>query len=112
MSDTKKSIIPAKLRDIFWPIKRSEMKLFVPMALMMMCVLFNFGALRSIKDSLVVPNIGAEVISFLKLWLVLPSTIIFTMIYVKLRNLVYDGIVALLVSLRVDTENNSCTAVD
>ena len=29
-----------------------------------------------------------------------------------LRNLAYDGIVALLVSLRVDTENNSCTAVD
>jgi len=87
MSYTKKSIIPSKLRDIFWPIKHSEMKLFVPMALMMMCVLFNFGALRSIKDSLVVPNIGAEVISFLKLWLVLPSTVIFTMIYVKLSNM-------------------------
>lgn len=78
--------IDSKLRQIFWPIKRSEMKLFVPMALMMLCVLFNFGALRSVKDSLVVPNIGAEAISFLKLWLVLPSTVLFTVIYVKLSN--------------------------
>ena len=53
---------------------------------MMLCMLFNFGTLRSVKDSLIVPNIGAEVISFLKLWLVLPSTIIFTLIYAKLSN--------------------------
>ncbi len=86
MSNFKKSSFKAKLKDIFWPIERSEIKLFAPLALMMLCVLFNFGALRSIKDSLVVPNIGAEVISFLKLWLVLPSTIIFTLIYVKLSN--------------------------
>ena len=75
-----------KIKEIFWPIERSEVKLFAPMALMMLCVLFNFGALRSIKDSLVVPSIGAEVISFLKLWLVLPASIIFTIIYVKLSN--------------------------
>lgn len=87
MSHTKKNIILHKIKDILWPIERSEMKLFIPMALMMLCVLFNFGSLRSIKDSLVVPNIGAEAISFLKLWLVLPSTIIFTLIYVKLSNM-------------------------
>jgi ATP:ADP antiporter, AAA family len=86
MSNFNNSSFKAKLKDIFWPIERSELKLFVPLALMMLCVLFNFGALRSIKDSLVVPNIGAEAISFLKLWLVLPSTVIFTLIYVKLSN--------------------------
>ncbi len=75
-----------KFKEIFWPIKSSEIKLFVPLGLMMLCMLFNFGTLRSIKDSLVVPNIGAEVISFLKLWLVLPSTVGFTLIYVKLSN--------------------------
>lgn len=88
-----------KLKDIFWPIKKSEVSLFLPLGLMMMCVLFNFGALRSIKDSLVVPNIGAEVISFLKLWLVLPSTIIFTLIYVKLSNIFsYDKLFYIIVS--------------
>jgi AAA family ATP:ADP antiporter len=87
MSDIKKKQISARLKNIFWPIEKSELKLFVPMALLMLCVLFNFGSLRSIKDSLVVPNIGPEAISFLKLWLVLPSTIIFTLIYVKLSNM-------------------------
>ncbi|MGX6959951.1 MAG: nucleotide exchange transporter Tlc3 [Rickettsia endosymbiont of Pentastiridius leporinus] len=75
-----------KIGEIVWPIKKEELKLFMPMALMMLCILFNFGALRSIKDSLVVPSMGAEIISFLKLWLVLPSCIIFTVLYVKLSN--------------------------
>ncbi|MCC8417181.1 MAG: NTP/NDP exchange transporter [Rickettsia endosymbiont of Bryobia graminum] len=82
-----KSIVPiSKLKEIMWPIKNEELKLFVPMALMMLCILFNFGALRSVKDGLVIPSIGAEVISFLKLWLVLPSSIIFTILYVRLSN--------------------------
>ena len=79
-------MISQKLQDIIWPIKRNELKLFVPLSIMMLAMLFNFGSLRSIKDSLVVPNIGAEVISFLKLWLVLPSTVIFTVVYIKLSN--------------------------
>ncbi len=95
----KKKQLKSKLRSIFWPIKQSELKFFAPMACMMFCVLFNFGALRSIKDSLVVPNIGAEAISFLKLWLVLPSTIIFTLIYVKLSNMFdYEHVFYIIVS--------------
>ncbi|MDN3030381.1 MAG: Npt1/Npt2 family nucleotide transporter [Candidatus Tisiphia sp.] len=76
----------SKIQEIIWPIEREELKLFLPMALMMFCVLFNFGALRSVKDGLVVPSMGAEVISFLKLWLVLPSSILFAILYVKLSN--------------------------
>ncbi len=75
-----------KLKEVIWPIETSELKLFIPMALMMLCILFNFAALRSVKDALVVPSMGAEVISFLKLWFVLPSSILFTIIYVKLSN--------------------------
>ncbi len=99
MSNLQKLTTLDKIRDVFWPIERSEMKLFMPMALMMLSMLFNFGALRSIKDSLVVPNIGAEAISFLKLWLVLPSTVIFTMLYVKLSNMFdYEHLFYLIVS--------------
>jgi len=99
MPSLKKKQFLSNLKDILWPIERSELKLFVPMSLMMLCILFNFGALRSIKDSLVVPNIGAEVISFLKLWLVLPSTIIFTLIYAKLSNMFdYERVFYLIVS--------------
>jgi ADP/ATP carrier protein family len=99
MQDSSKKNFSSKFKDIFWPIEKSELSLFVPMALMMLCMLFNFGALRSVKDGLVVPNIGAEVISFLKLWLVLPSTIIFTLLYVKLSNLFnYEQVFYLIVS--------------
>jgi ADP/ATP carrier protein family len=88
-----------KFKEIFWPIERSELKLFVPMALMMFCILFNFAALRSVKDALVVPSMGAEVISFLKLWFVLPSSVLMTIIYVKLSNkLHFEYIFYILVS--------------
>ncbi len=98
MNHKKKQFL-SSLKEVIWPIERSELKLFVPMSLMMLCILFNFGALRSIKDGLVVPNIGAEVISFLKLWLVLPSTIIFTLIYVKLSNMFdYEHLFYIIVS--------------
>lgn len=75
-----------KIKEAIWPIQRSELKLFMPMALMMFCILFNFSALRSVKDALVIPALGAEVISFLKLWIVLPFALIFTLIYLKLSN--------------------------
>ena len=86
MSDLSSSSL-ANIRDILWPIKKEEMNIFLPMSLMMFCILFNFSALRSIKDGLVVPNIGAEVISFLKFWVVLPSAIFFSLLYSKLSNL-------------------------
>jgi len=87
MLTKSKTSICRNIRTILWPIESSELKAFLPMAFLMFCILFNFSALRSIKDSLVVPSIGAEVISFLKLWLVLPVAIIFTIIYVRLSNL-------------------------
>ena len=77
----------SKIKEAIWPITRSELKLFMPMALLMFCALFNFSALRSVKDALIMPDLGAEVISFLKLWIVLPSALIFTLIYVKLSNI-------------------------
>ncbi len=73
--------------DVFWPIKKEEAKLFVLMGFTMFCILFNFGSLRSVKDALVVPSIGAEVISFLKLWLVLPSSVLFAFFYAKISNI-------------------------
>ncbi len=76
----------SRLRDIFWPIGKTELKMFLPMAMLMTCILFNLGILKSLKDSLIVANIGAEAISFLKLFIVLPVAIIFTLIYVKLSN--------------------------
>lgn len=76
-----------KLREIFWPIKKKELGKFIPMALMLFFILFNYNVLRSFKDSLVVPNIGAESISFIKLYFVVPSAILFAIIYAKLTSI-------------------------
>lgn len=76
------------LRGILWPIHGYEMKKFLPMGLMMLCILFNYTILRDIKDVLVVlaPAGGAETISFLKLYGVTPSAILFMVLFVKLAN--------------------------
>ena len=73
-------------KSIFWPIHSFELKKFLPMALMMMCILFNYSLLRGMKDSLVVTSMGAETIPTLKLWFVLPSAVLFMIVYSKLVN--------------------------
>jgi AAA family ATP:ADP antiporter len=74
------------LKEFIWPIERKELKKFLPMSLMLFFTLYNYNALRSLKDSLVVPNIGAEAISFVKFFCVVPAAIIFVLIYAKMTN--------------------------
>ena len=73
-------------KHFLWPIERWELKKFLPMTFMMFCILFNYNALRSIKDSLVVPNIGAEAINFIKFYCVVPAAVIFMVVYAKMTN--------------------------
>lgn len=74
------------LRAVLWPIHSFELKKFLPMAIMMMGILFNYSILRGIKDTLVVNNLGAEMIPTLKLYFVLPSAVLFMLFYSKLVN--------------------------
>ncbi|MDR0662215.1 MAG: NTP/NDP exchange transporter [Holosporales bacterium] len=74
------------LRAVLWPIHNFELKKFLPMGLIMFCMLFNYSTLRTLKDSFVVTTCGAEVISALKMWFVLPSALLFVMLYAKLAN--------------------------
>ena len=83
----------SKVNNIFftilkclWPIERDEVQRFLPMALMMLCVLFNYNVLRALKDSLVVPGIGAEALGFVKLYCVVPIAVIVMVIYAKMTN--------------------------
>lgn len=62
------------------------MKKFLPMGMMMFCVLFNYTTLRNLKDSLVITAAGAEVVPFLKGWIILPISILFVALYTKLLN--------------------------
>ncbi len=83
----KKHSYISELRKVIWPIEWHENKKFLPMAAMMFCILLNYSTLRSIKDGFVVTGIGAEAISFLKTYIVLPSAILSMVIYVKLCDL-------------------------
>ena len=88
MSQTDTQPAFTGLRGILWPIHNFELKKFLPMGFMMLCILFNYTILRDIKDVLVVlaPAGGAETISFLKLYGVTPSAILFMVLFVKLAN--------------------------
>ena len=75
-----------QIKEFIWPITSSETKKFLSMAMMLFFSLFNYNALRTLKDSFVVPNIGAESISFIKFFCVVPATIIFVIIYIKMTD--------------------------
>jgi AAA family ATP:ADP antiporter len=73
-------------RKAFWPIHNHELKKFLPLSLIMFCILFNYTLLRDTKDTLVVNAAGASAISFLKLYCVTPAAILFVLLYAKLTN--------------------------
>ncbi len=74
------------LRKLLWPIHSFEMKKFIPLALIMFAVLFNYTILRDTKDTLVVNAAGAGAITFLKSYCVTPMAILFVIFYAKLTN--------------------------
>ena len=67
-----------------WPIHRSETSQFLLTTLLMFCILFIQNLIRAMKDSIVITMIGAESTSFLKLWGVMPASVLMAIIYVKL----------------------------
>lgn len=73
-------------RAALWPIHGYELKKFLPLSLIMFCLLFNYTILRDTKDTLVVNSAGAGAITFLKLYCVTPAAILFVIIYAKLTN--------------------------
>lgn len=87
MSNTQPEFSP--VRAAVFPIHTWELPKFLPLAIMIFITIFNFTLLRNAKDALFVtaPGSGAESIAFLKLWGVLPMTMLCSMLYVKLRQM-------------------------
>lgn len=79
-----------KFRQFFWPIHNFELKKLLPMLFLFFCISFNYSILRNIKDALVINaagSPGADIIPYLKFWLVIPSAILFMIAFTKLSNM-------------------------
>lgn len=77
------------LRAVLWPIHGYEMKKFLPMGIMMFCILFVYTVLRDTKDAIVVnaPGAGAESLAYLKGIGVTFSAVLFMVMYTKAANI-------------------------
>lgn len=75
-----------KVREFVCPIHRHELAKFLPLALIIFLICFNYSTLKTLKDSMVITASGAEAIPFIKLWFMLPMALLFTWIYTFLSN--------------------------
>ena len=77
-----------RFRSWFLPVHKNELKLFLPLVLIFFFICFNYNVLRAAKDSLSVtaPSSGAEVIPFMKVWVILPMALLMTVFFTRLAN--------------------------
>lgn len=77
-----------RFRSWFFPVHKRELKLFLPLILIFFFICFNYNLLRTAKDSLVItaPSSGAEIIPFMKVWVVLPMALLMTVLFTRLAN--------------------------
>mgnify|MGYP001573228832 CR=1 FL=1 len=78
------------LRSLFESFQKNReyiLKKILPTSFMLLLTIFVYSVVRGAKDTLLIPVLGAEVISTVKLFGVLPSAIIFIIIFSKLANL-------------------------
>lgn len=75
-----------RIVSFFWPIKRWEQKKFFPMAFMLFFTIFNYNTLKALKDGLIVPTLGAEAVTFVKSYGVIPAAILFVLLYMKMSD--------------------------
>lgn len=115
-------------RKLLWPIHSTEVKKFLPMGIMMFCILFIYTVLRDTKDAILVnaPCAGAESLAFAKGIGVTISAIIFMVLYTKAANifnrqglfyvtalpfLLFFGVYPYLVYPYVDTLHMHCDTI-
>ncbi len=77
-----------KLRSFLWPVFGHELKKFIPISILFFLISFNYHLLKILKDTLMItaPESGAEVIPYLKVWVILPSAIMLTLLFTKLSS--------------------------
>lgn len=88
MSTTEGNTNFSRMRSFFWPVHRRELRKFVPMLLMFFLITFDYNVLRGLKDAIVITakDAGAEVIPFIKVWAMFPTSILLTYLFIRLSN--------------------------
>lgn len=66
------------------PIRRGEVSKFLLTSMMMVVTLYIYSILRGTKDSLIISEVGSEMISALKLCGVLPAAVLMMLAYTKM----------------------------
>lgn len=75
-------------RRYLWPVHSYELKKLLPMLLIFFLVSFDYNILRTMKDTVVLyaESSGAEVIPFIKVWVMFPGAVLMTYVFTKLSN--------------------------
>ena len=71
----------------YLPVKKEELSKFLVISSMMILIIFIYSTQRIVKDTIVVSYMGAELISAIKLYGVLPSAVLITLVYMKLSSI-------------------------
>ncbi|MEM7362128.1 MAG: Npt1/Npt2 family nucleotide transporter [Bacteroidota bacterium] len=77
----KKSPSFGFIRRNFFPIHNHELNKFLPLSLIFFFISFNYAILRGWKDVFVIGMGGSEAVAACKLWGVLPTLLVFNIIY-------------------------------
>lgn len=88
MADDSASEPFGKWRACLWPVHSHELKKLIPMLFIFFLLAFDYNVLRCMKDTLVITakNSGAEVIPFIKVWVMFPMSILLTWVFIRLSN--------------------------
>ena len=73
-----------KFQQIIWPIHGYELKKFLPMSMLMFCILFVYAMVRNLKDTFIQHYAvcgGAELMPPLKLFFVMPAAFLAVMLF-------------------------------
>lgn len=75
-------------RAYLWPVHSYELKKLIPMLLIFFLITLDYNILRNLKDTLVVTAkaSGAEVIPFIKVWVMFPGALLMTFLFTRLSN--------------------------
>ncbi len=75
-------------RAYLWPVHNYELKKLVPMLCIFFLISFCYNILRILKDPLVMhaQGSGAEVIPFIKVWVMFPGSVLMTYLFTRLSN--------------------------